>query len=63
MVTDITVDEVSYLAMQAVGYSFNREDMHILSGETVMGVQFEEFHVDEKALYELILEIFYEDVG
>ena len=62
MVTDISVDEVSYLATQAVGYSFDRADMHTLAGETVMGDRFEEFYVDEKALYELILGIFYEDV-
>lgn len=63
MVTDISVDEVSYLAMQAMGYSFSREDMHTLEGETVMGKSFEEFYVDEAALYELILDVFYEDVG
>lgn len=63
MVTDITVDEVSYLATQAAGYGFSREDMHTLQGETVMGEDYEEFYVDETALYELILEVFYEDVG
>lgn len=63
MVTDISVDEVSYLALQAAGYSFDREDMCTLKGETVMGERFEEFYVDETALYELILEVFYEDVG
>lgn len=63
MVTDISVDEVSYLATQAAGYSFSREDMHTLEGETVMGDRFEEFHADEAALYELILEVFYEEVN
>ena len=27
-----------------------------------MGEQFEEFHVDEDALYEMILDVFYEEV-
>ncbi len=34
----------------------------MLKGETVQGEEFEEFYVDETALYELILETFYEEV-
>lgn len=62
MVTDISVDEVSYLAVQAAGYGFSREDMHTLEGETVQGEQFEEFYADEEALYRLIIDVFYEEV-
>lgn len=62
MTTDITLDEAVYLASQALDYSLGSEDFHMLAGETVMGEQFEEYHIDETALYELILEIFYEPV-
>ena len=62
MVTDIAVDEISYLAMQASGYSFSEENLHTLRGATVQGEIYEEFYPDEKALYELILEVFYEEV-
>lgn len=62
MVTDITVDEVSYLATQMMGYSFSEEGMYSLAGITVMGEKFEEFYVDERTLYELILKVFYEEV-
>jgi len=62
MVTDITIDEVSYLATQAAGYSFKTENMYSLEGETLMGEKFEEFYADDKALYELILKVFYEQV-
>lgn len=63
MVTDISVDEVSYLAGQALGYHFSDENMFILEGETVVGRRdFEEFHVDERALYDLIINVFYEEV-
>lgn len=63
MVTDISVDEVSYLASQALSYHFSDENMFILEGETVVGRRdFEEFHVDEQALYELIVKVFYEEV-
>jgi anionic cell wall polymer biosynthesis LytR-Cps2A-Psr (LCP) family protein len=58
-VTDISVDEISYLATQAAGYSFDADDFYTLEGETVMGEKFEEFYVDETALYELILKVFY----
>lgn len=62
MVTDITVDEVSYLATQAAGYHFSMENIYSLAGETVQGESYEEFYVDEEALYELILKVFYEEV-
>lgn len=62
MVTDISVDEVSYLATQASGYHFGEESIRSLEGEIVKGEKFEEFYVDEKALYELILQVFYEEV-
>lgn len=62
MVTDISLDEVSYLAVQASGYHFDESSMYSLEGENVRGEKYEEFHVDETALYELILRIFYEEV-
>ncbi len=60
MVTDITVDEVGYLAPQVTGYRLG--EIRSLEGNTVMGKEFEEFHPDEEALYRLILEVFYEEV-
>lgn len=63
MVTDISIDEVSYLATQVMGYRFSDEDMYSLTGATVMGEVYEEFYADEKGLYELILKVFYEEVS
>ena len=63
MVTDITVDEVSYLATQITDYRFDGGNLYSLQGETVKGDRFEEFYADEQALYELILKVFYEEVG
>ncbi len=62
MVSDVTVDEVAYLAPFIAEYSFDQDKLHMLKGETVQGEEFEEFYVDETALYELILETFYEEV-
>lgn len=62
MVTDVSLDEVAYLAPILVDYQFSSDGFHMLEGETVMGEQFEEFYIDEDALYELILDVFYEEV-
>lgn len=62
MVTNVSLDEATYLASILKDYRFCEEDLYTMAGETVMGEQFEEFYPDETALYELILEIFYEEV-
>lgn len=62
MVTDISLDEITYLAVEAAGYRFSSDNLYSLKGETVQGDRYEEFYVDETALYELILKVFYEEV-
>lgn len=62
MVTDVTIDEVSYLAARISDYSIDSERFYSLQGDTVMGEKLEEFYINEEALYELILEVFYEEV-
>lgn len=62
MTTDITADEVAYLAPILVDYQFDSDSFYMLDGETVMGEEFEEFYADEDVLYELILEVFYREV-
>lgn len=63
IVTDVSVDEVAYLSSIVSNYSFEKEHMYALSGQTVMGEQFEEFYADENALYELLLQLFYEPLA
>jgi hypothetical protein len=36
--------------------------MYTVPGETVKTEVFEEYHVDDKALYQMIIDIFYEEV-
>lgn len=62
MVTDVTIDEAVYLASIFKEYHFDAECFHMVEGETVQGEKFEEFYVDEDALYELVIDIFYEEV-
>ena len=61
-VTDLTVDEMTYLVSIAKDYSFDENYLYTLKGETKQGDVFEEFYVDETDLFELILKIFYEPV-
>ena len=64
MVTDLSVDEISYLATNLSAYTFDGGDMSSLEGEVKLGNdRFEEFYADEQALYELILKVFYEEVA
>ncbi|MDE5716330.1 MAG: LCP family protein [Lachnospiraceae bacterium] len=62
MVTDISLDEAAYLASLLPDYQFDENGFYLMEGETVKGEEFEEFYLDEDALYELILDVFYEKV-
>ena len=50
------------LAEMSVDYSFHESNMYFVPGETTQGEVFEEYNVDDAALYEMILDIFYEPV-
>lgn len=63
MVTDITIDEVSYLATRVAEYQFPEENMFSLAGDINTEGKYEKFYVDEQALYELILKVFYVEVN
>ena len=60
MVTDIDLNEFTYMVTEYINYDFDRENMYSLQGETVQGNDFEEFYVDEDSLQDLIIELFYE---
>lgn len=62
IVTDISIDEMSYLASELIGYSVGNTKIYSVPGQTVMGQRFEEFYVDENAFKQQMLEIFYEIV-
>lgn len=63
LTTDVSVDELTYLVSIAKNYSFHDNAFYSMQGETVKGEQFEEFYVDEKQLFEMILKVFYEPVN
>lgn len=62
MVTNISADEVSYLAPDMAKYSFDSTDFMMIDGKTEKNGEFEEFHIDEDDLYKTIIDVFYEKV-
>lgn len=62
VITDLGLSEISYLATQAVGMDFTG-DIRSLAGELILNEEnMAELHVDQQALYELMLEVFYTPV-
>lgn len=62
MVTNVSFDEIAYIAPEAMNYSFDMDAIKMIQGETVQGEVFEEFNVDETALYDLIIDVFYKEI-
>jgi anionic cell wall polymer biosynthesis LytR-Cps2A-Psr (LCP) family protein len=62
-ITDLGFSDYVRLAGKALKYDFSLENsFYSVPGKTVMGEKYEEFEVDEDALYELVLNLFYEKV-
>ncbi len=62
MTTDVTLDELSYIASSVSSFSFDKDSVYLLKGKTMMGEKYEEFYPDEEAMYDMVLDIFYEKV-
>lgn len=62
MVTNISADEITYLAPELTSYSFDNSDFRMLEGETKKTGEFEEFYVDDDDLYRTIIDVFYEKI-
>ncbi len=62
IVTDITVDEMAYLAKELLDYKISGEVIYTLEGTTKKGEKFEEFYPDKEALRALMIELFYQEV-
>ena len=63
MVTSISLDQAVYLCTEYMNCSFDTENIYTIDGEVTMGEKYAEFHVDDEALYQLILDVFYEEVN
>ena len=60
MVTNITADEISYLAPQIVNYKFDSSDLKTVKGTTQKNGDYEEYIIDDDDLYDTIIQTFYE---
>ena len=58
----VTNVDVPNLVNKLTTYEFDDSRMYTIPGETQMGEQYEEYHVDEDALYQVMLDIFYKPV-
>ena len=63
-ITDYVVTniDVPKLADKLFSYEFDSSKMYTIAGETQMGEEYEEYIVDEDALYQQVLDIFYQPV-
>ncbi|MBR2732435.1 MAG: LCP family protein [Clostridia bacterium] len=60
VVTDITLDKVTYAATTALRNHVAIADYKTVPGTYVQGPKLAEYHVDKTALFEMILDLFYE---
>ncbi|HIZ81790.1 MAG TPA: LCP family protein [Candidatus Mediterraneibacter pullistercoris] len=61
MCTNITVEDLAYLVPEVIGISLDGNSIAEIPGEVTQPDENEEFHVDEEALKELVIERFYKE--
>lgn len=59
MVTNLNVSKVTYLTTIFSKVNFNENSFQTIPGEVVAGEKYAEYHVDDEALYQMILDTFY----
>lgn len=57
--TNLELSEFSYLAATLVEHGMSELDVVTLAGEAVKGEQYVEYHLDQEAVYETVLDVFY----
>lgn len=62
MVTSITLDQVTHYATKVLSMKISGDNIVSLKGEPKVGTVYDEFYVDEDALYKLIIDTFYVEV-
>ena len=59
----VTSVDFSSLINELMSYDFNDDDMYTVPGKTVQGDEYEEYHVDEDAMQDMIMSVFYTPVS
>uniref|UniRef100_UPI0040572C72 LCP family protein n=1 Tax=Agathobacter sp. TaxID=2021311 RepID=UPI0040572C72 len=62
-IEDYVVTNIDFvdLVSELMSYEYDESRMLTVPGETVMGEKFEEYHVDDEALYDMIIDVFYRE--
>ena len=63
LVTSLSADEIAYMADTLLGYDFSMENIISVPGESKMGEKHEEFYIDDAALKQIVIDVFYEQVS
>ena len=59
MITNLNMQKVAYLTTVFSKVNFTEESFRTVPGEVVAGEEYAEYHVDDEALYQMILDTFY----
>lgn len=59
VITDVGLSKISYLTTIFMNVNFSEDSFRTVPGEVVEGENYAEYHVDDEALYEMILDTFY----
>lgn len=62
MNTSVELDQAVYLASLVPGLSFQADSIQMVAGTTKKGAVYDEFYVDEEALQQTVLNLFYAEV-
>lgn len=61
VVTDLSIDEMTYLASELISYKFG--EIYTLEGRLSTEYRYERYYLDKDALFELLIDKFYEKVN
>lgn len=59
MTTNLNISKVAYLTKILAKLNFTEDSFHTVPGEVIAGEKYAEYHVDDEALYEMIINTFY----
>ena len=63
-IEDYIVTNIDFvdLVSELMSYEYDKSRMYTVPGETIKGEVFEEYHVDDDALYDMVFDVFYNEV-
>ena len=63
MTASLDLSEMVYLTSLVMTHDFTSQNIITVPGEAVMGETYAEYNVDQDALYEIILSVYYNEIG